>query len=85
MKMLINSIPNKKIIIIYCTTKYTYKCKPVDVKFYMVYGKNIYDLHHSAAIWMYENTFQHPNVFCCRGPMTSELIFKLSSYLHACE
>ena len=51
----------------------------------MVYGKNIYDLHHSAAIWMYGNTFQHPNVFCCRGPMTSELIFTLSSYLYACE
>ena len=34
MKMLINSIPKKKIIIIDCTTKYTYKSKPVYKKFY---------------------------------------------------
>ena len=48
-------------------------------------GKNIYDLHHRAVICIYENTFQHPNIFCCRGPMTSELIFTPSSYLYACE
>ena len=112
MKMLINSIPNKRIIIIWYYKIYNYKCKPMDKKFNSSvpvsknnknmgivncqhFMKGIWDRHsdiwyldkrfdvphNSAAICIYENTFQHPSVFRCQGPRTSELIFSLSSYL----